>query len=147
MRHHLEIDWEERLRPMRWDHVRQLVIIPFAREPHNIVEEAVENLLQSQWPKERMIVVLAAEEAAGEEAHIIAEQIRQQFGNQFDAFLVSTHPSDLAGEIPGKGSNETWALRQSLRLVRDLALDPKDILISSFDVDTRIPSQYFFFLT
>ena len=147
MRHHLEIDWEERLRPMRWDHVRQLVIIPFAREPHSIVEEAVENLLQSQWPKERMIVVLAAEEAAGEEARIIAEHIRQQFGNQFGAFLVSTHPSDLAGEIPGKGSNETWALKQSLRVVQSLAPDLEYVLVSSFDVDTRIPSQYFLCLT
>lgn len=157
MRHHLRIDWEERLMNTRWGHIWQVVIIPFARESREIVGEAVESMLQSQWPKERMMVVLAAEseprhglavkEAAGEEAYKIADYIRQRYGPQFGAFIITTHPIGLPGEIPGKGSNEAWALYQSLGAVEDLALNPKNILISSFDVDTRVPLQYFLCLT
>lgn len=148
MRHHLKIDWEKRLDSMRWDHVWQLIIIPFAREPCKIVEEAVENMLQSQWPKERMIVVLASEESAGEEAKIISERIRQRYENQFGVFLTAAHPVGLPGEIPGKGSNETWALHRVIEeIINPRGIDPEDVLVSSFDVDTRVPPQYFLCLT
>ncbi len=147
MRHHLEIDWEERLINTRWDHIWQLVIIPFAREPREIVEEAVENILQSQWPKERMILVMASEEAVGEEARIIADHIRRRYERRLGAFFVTAHPAGLSGEISGKGSNETWALNQSLGFIQSFALNPENVLVSSFDVDTRVPSQYFLCLT
>jgi cellulose synthase/poly-beta-1,6-N-acetylglucosamine synthase-like glycosyltransferase len=143
MRHHLAIDWEERLRAMRWEHLQQLVIIPFFREERAIVEEAIENLLSTRWPKERMMVVLAAEEAAGKETANFARELKNRYEKQFGSFLLTVHPAGRAGEIPGKGANETWALHQSLRLIKDAALDPKDILVSSFDVDTRVPPHYF----
>lgn len=140
MRHHLEIDWEERLTNARWDHVWQMVIIPFAREPREIVEEAVENLAQSQWPKERMIVALTAEEAASEFVY----ELKRRYENQFGAFLVTAHPANLSGEMPGKGSNETWALHRVIEeIIYPHGIDPEDVLVSSFDVDTRVPPQYF----
>lgn len=143
MRHHLAIDWEERLRNTRWDQIWQLVIIPFAREPREIVEEAVGNMLQSQWPKERMILVLAAEEAAGEFGREIAETLENKYRGRFGKFFVTFHPQGMAGELPGKGGNETLALHKSLDLIKGLALDPEHILVSSFDVDTRVPPHYF----
>lgn len=148
MRHYLQIDWEERLRNIRWDHVWQLVIVPFAREPYQIVEEAIENLFQSKWPKERMMVVVAAEEAAGEEAEATAEHIQQRYAHQFGAFLVTTHPANLSDEMPGKGSNETWALQKVMEeIVIPRAIHFEDVLVSSFDVDTRVPPHYFLCLT
>lgn len=161
IRHHLQIDWEERLANTRWDHIWQLVIIPFAREPQEIVEEAVKSLAQSKWPKERMMVVLAAEgeprspRFAGEAGHGRAAEetvefvyeLKRRYENRFGVFLVTAHPAGLSGEIPGKGSNETWALHQSFGVIQGLDLSQENILVSSFDVDTRVPPQYFLCLT
>lgn len=145
MRHHLAIDWEERLAAMRWEHLYQLVIIPFFREPRIIVEEAIRNLMSVQWPKERMIVVLAAEEAAGDEAVRFAHELRNRYAGHFGAFMVTVHPVPrLRDELPGKGSNETWALHHAInKLIVPRAIRSENVLVSSFDVDTRVPPQYF----
>jgi hypothetical protein len=61
---------------------------------------------------------------------------------------VTVHPSNLAGEIPGKGSNETWAAREVKRDVVDaMSIPYEKILTSVFDVDSQVPAGYFSRLT
>lgn len=144
MRHHLATDWEERLRAMHWEHLYQLVIIPFFQEPHVIVEETIQNLLSAKWPKERMIVVLAAEEAAGPEAAAFARELCRRYEGQFYAIAAALHPVNMPDELSGKGSNETWALHSAIdEIIIPRAIRSDHVLVSSFDVDTRVPPQYF----
>ena len=89
----------------------------------------------------------------------IAKKIEAEFGNKFYKFLATTHPMNLPGEIPGKGSNESYAAEQVKKLVIDpLKINPRtqplgegvnyeNILVSVFDVDTQIGKEYFALLT
>ncbi len=77
----------------------------------------------------------------------MAKSISQEFGDKFFKFLVAVHPKDIPGEIAGKGSNETWAVR----LVKEKIIDPlkipyDNIVVSCFDIDTQVFPQYFFCL-
>jgi hypothetical protein len=95
-----------------------------------------------------MIVVLAAEERAGEDAIKIANAMKAKYGNKFGDFLISVHPKDVPGEIKGKGPNITYAAE----FARTEILDPKNIsyekvLVSAFDIDTVIWPHYFGCLT
>jgi hypothetical protein len=93
-------------------------------------------------------VVLATEERAAPEAQITAKKIELEFGRKFFKFLITIHPKNLPGEIPGKGSNETWAAKEVKRLIIDpLKIDYKNVLVSVFDIDTQVPSEYFGRLT
>jgi len=56
-----------------------------------------------------MIIVLATEERAGEEAKETARIIEKEFADKFYKFLITVHPKDIEGEIIGKGANSTWA--------------------------------------
>jgi hypothetical protein len=117
-------------------------------EPYEVARDSFLRLADTNYPKDRFIVVLAIEERAGEEAVRAAQKIESEFGKKFFRFLVTRHPQGLAGEIPGKGANEAWAGRKVKEDIIDpLRLDYKKIIVSVFDIDTQVPEEFFGRLT
>lgn len=151
MREHAQIDWQKKLETVpayRERPAYHLVILPFFREPYAVVRENITSLAQSSYPKNRIMVALGIEKRAGEEAEEIAEKLSAEFGNVFFKFFVARHPSGIAGEITGKGANETWAIRKAKEEYIDpLKIPYSDIMVSSFDIDTKISAGYFSCLT
>ncbi len=145
--HHLEIDWKERVQKLRWEHVWQVVILPFYKEPYEVVASSLEAITKADWPKERMILVLAREERAGEEARETSKRILEKYKNHFPHLFETEHPQNLAGEIPGKGSNTAFAGKILQKYIDNLKIPYEDIMVSSFDIDTQIPEQYFLVIT
>ena len=151
MKENLATDWLARLRTIkeikhapRWEELYHLVILPMYDEPYAVVRESFERLLAAHYPKEKMLLVLATEARAGAAAQETGERIKREFGGNFFRFLITTHPGGLPHEIPGKGSNETWAaLRAKEALLDPLAIPPDRILVSVFDVDTQVFPDYF----
>ncbi|MCH7552239.1 glycosyltransferase family 2 protein, partial [Patescibacteria group bacterium] len=149
MKKHIDIDWLEKVKSRDgWKNIYHLVVIPAYNEPLDILRESMLALKNSDYPKDTMIVVLAIEEAEGREGREKADLMLKEFGKDFSHFLITEHPKNLQGEIPGKGSNETWALRQVKKEIIDSASIPyKDIIVSSFDADTIVFPKYFSCLT
>ena len=144
LKHHMELDWGSLIKRFRYEQMHHLVIFPFYNEPREVLEETLKGLVESNYDKEKLIVVLAAEQRAGDDARELALDMERQFGNKFAHFLVTIHPEDTIGEIAGKGSNTHHALHQ----VREKVIDPqnidyKNILTSIFDIDTVIYPDYF----
>ncbi len=131
-----------------WGDIYHLVILPMYNEPYEVVRESFESLGKINYPKEKMIVVLATEERAGSQFQASAKKIEAEFGNKFYKFLVTTHPKDLPDEIPGKGSNESYSAEEVKKKIIDpLGIKYENILVSVFDVDTQIGAEYFGLLT
>lgn len=127
-----------------WREIYHLVILPMYGEPHEVVRESFASLVRANYPKDKMLVVLATEERGGAGARAVAKKIEDEFGSLFYKFLVTVHPKDLEGEIPGKGANETWAAKEVKRLLIDpLHIHYDDILVSVFDIDTQAFPEYF----
>ncbi|MEK7212570.1 MAG: hypothetical protein AAB686_02745 [Patescibacteria group bacterium] len=122
MKVNLAIDWLAKLKSEkagRWEDIWHLVLMPMATEPYEVVRESFESLAKTNYPKDKFIVVLATEARLGEKAQEVARRIEKDFGDKFGRFLRTTHPADLSGEIPGKGSNEAWAAKEVKRLIID----------------------------
>jgi hypothetical protein len=91
-----------------------------------------------------MIVVLATEEAAGQEAENLARLMEKKFAKHFGSFLITKHPARILGEMPGKGSNIAFAAEEVRRKILDRKrIKYEDVLVSAFDIDTAIYPQYF----
>ncbi|MCP6720177.1 MAG: glycosyltransferase family 2 protein [Patescibacteria group bacterium] len=150
-RENLKVNWLEKLKqltPSNWQEIYHLVVLPMYKEPIEVIEETFKALKATDYPKDRIIVVLATEERAGLEAKKTASKIEKKFGKDFFKFLVTNHPDNLPNEIPGKGSNETWATKQAKEKIIDvLGLNYERIIASVFDVDTQVPPGYFGRLT
>lgn len=158
MRKHLATDWMAKLRELRikdhesgvndWREIYHLVILPFYREPYEVVRHGLDTILKNTYPKDRMIVVLGVEERAGVEARGIAERLQQEFGRHFFKFSVVAHPENIPGELAGKGANETCAARHAKETIIDpLTIPYERVIVSSFDIDTALPPEYFAILT
>lgn len=151
MKKNLKTDWLKKnqgLKSKDWRNVYHLVIFPAYKEDVEVLRSSFRALVNSRYPKDRLIVVLACEERAGEAARESAKIISQEFKDEFYRFLVTCHPAEIEGEIPGKGSNETWAGREAKKKIIDKeAISYENIVVSSFDADTQVFPDYFACLT
>ncbi|MEK7647362.1 MAG: glycosyltransferase family 2 protein [Patescibacteria group bacterium] len=148
LRHNLDVDWKLKLENFKYGHIWQLVLLPMYKEDEDVVDESLNKIAESKWPKERIMVALAIEERAGECARTVAEKMKKKYAARFAHFLIVSHPTDVSGEISGKGSNIAFAARTVKEKIIDPAGIPhEDILVSAFDIDTQIYPQYFFCLT
>ena len=157
MKLNLKTDWMEKLNNLsiencklkieNYTDIYQLVILPFYKEKTEVVRSTFLALLKSRYPLNRIIVVLATEERAGEFAQKIAEETKKEFGDKFCRFLITIHPQNIEGELAGKGANETWAGREAKKLIDGLKIPHENVIVSSFDIDTQIYPDYFACLT
>ena len=94
------------------------------------------------------MMALGVEERSGSDALRIAERVREEYGNKFLDFIITVHPMNTPKELAGKGSNETFAARQAKEKIIDALNIPHErVIVSSFDIDTVLPRDYFAILT
>lgn len=149
MKKNLSAPWLEKLKIFsKWKDIHHLVILPMANEPYEVVKESFESFKKCNYPKEKLLIVLAIEQRSGKKPEAIAEKITKEYSDIFPWLIVTKHPANLPGEIPGKGSNETWAAKEAKKLLIDkLKIPYETILVSVFDVDTQVYMEYFGCLT
>ncbi len=120
-----------------------LVIVPTYRENFEVLKASFSSYAASDYPKDRMIVVLACEERAGDHATSVAEQVKREFGSAFAGFFVTLHPDGVPGEARTKGANLTYAAARARDELARMNIDPAVTLVSAFDADTIVQPQYF----
>src|SRR3989344_2021829 len=157
VKRHLRTDWLGELRkiPARaggkgkdWRKVYHLVILPHYMEGAKIIKDSLNSLINSNFPKENIMVVLSIEERGGKQYKEVVKKIEAEYANKFFKFLTVVHPDNIEGEIAGKGSNVAYAGKiAKKKLVDPLKIPHENILISTFDIDTKIYPQYFSCLT
>lgn len=151
MKENIKIDWLEKLKNsenQNWKKIFHLVILPIYKEELDTLRLTLQSLSDSDYPKDKIMIVLATEERAGNQAQITAEKIKEKFGENFFRFLITIHPENIPGEINGKGSNFAFAFKEAKeKLIKGLLISPENIIVSNFDSDTRPYPQYFGCLT
>ncbi|MCX7778677.1 MAG: hypothetical protein N2259_00270 [Patescibacteria group bacterium] len=148
LRQHLKINWWQKLSKISdWQKIYHLIFLPTYKEPLAIIESTFQSLKEVNYPKEKFIVVLAGEERDKENFLTIAEIIKKRYEKIFFQFLITLHPKDLPDEIPGKGSNLHFAGHQAKKIIDQLKIPYENIIVSAFDIDTRVHREYFSYLT
>lgn len=149
MKKNLKISWLGKLSFLsNWQNIYHLIILPIYREDIKIVRMTLQSLLDSEYPKEKMMVVLTIEERGGPEIKEMAKRIKEEFERKFFQFLVTFHPQGIPGEVAGRGSNLAWAVKEAKeKIIDSLRIPSEKIIVSAFDIDTRPYPQYFACLT
>ncbi|MFH1472997.1 MAG: glycosyltransferase family 2 protein [bacterium] len=147
-KHNISLNWREMLEKLKYEHVWHMVILPYYNENQDVVETSIQALLDVDYDKSKMIIVLAGEESGGEKAKEIAVNIEKQFGQSFGKLLTTWHPAGVKGEMAGKGSNIFFAAEEARRKVLDpLGIMYENVMVSAFDIDTSAYKDYFLCLT
>jgi hypothetical protein len=120
-----------------------IVLYPFVDESFDVLDTSLGSLSRVAYERDRIIVLLASEERAGEKAAKTAAEVQAKYGNDFFKFFISVHPDGLEGEIKGKSANASWAVQSILPELTALGIDVDNVLVSNFDSDTTVNPQYF----
>lgn len=126
-----------------------MILLPTYKEGAEIIGSALNALVNSTYPKNRMIVVIAQEERAGKDFNdAVAHELLSKYHNSFMKIAMIQHPADLPGELAGKGSNIAWTgKRAKIELIDGLDIRHDHVLVSALDIDTVVFPEYFGRLT
>ena len=129
-----------------YDQVHHVHMIVNVNEPLHILERSMEAIAHSDFPKAKLIVVLAMEERE-KEAPQKAETLIRKFSGKIGRIYFTLHPL-LPGEVRGKSSNESYAARWiKKKLIDEEGLDIDFVTITTSDADSVMHPKYYSYLT
>lgn len=137
----------EETRSFGWRRIYHLILLPTYQESFSVLDSSIQSYANADYPKDKMIMVLAAEERGGRETIETARMLEEKYKNTFFKFLTVIHPDGLEGEAKVKGANVSYAAERAQSLFDELNIPYENIIVSAFDSDTIVAKNYFAHLT
>ncbi len=148
VQHNLSLNWKERLSHLKYDDIYHMILLPFYNESEEIVVKSLESLLVSGYDNKKFIIVLAGESRNNEYSQVLIDKIKKDFSDKFGYLFCTLHPFGVEGEMPGKGSNISYAVEQAkIQILDKNNIVYENVLVSAFDIDTVVYPHYFECLT
>lgn len=138
---------EKNIKIPDWRKIWHLVIFTTYKEPKEVLETSINAVLKTDFPHERIFLVLGCEEREGGAGREKAVYLEAKFKDKFGVYMTTFHPGDIVGEIAGSGSNETWAARRAKEKIDEMGIPYENIVVSAFDAETQSAPEYFSYLT
>eukprot|EP00927_Polykrikos_kofoidii_P026679 TRINITY_DN23727_c0_g1_i1.p1 TRINITY_DN23727_c0_g1~~TRINITY_DN23727_c0_g1_i1.p1 ORF type:complete len:1014 (-),score=173.00 TRINITY_DN23727_c0_g1_i1:51-3053(-) len=132
---------------LRWEDIVHCVLVVNYKEDLSILRATMETIAASKIAVEQICLVLAMEQRepnVQEKANVLVAE----FADAFRHVIVTYHPENLEGEVPGKSANTKWAadrLFQEELAARGLELS--NVVITVADADSEFDPEYFAALT
>lgn len=145
-------DWiavlkKEKQATMNWEKVHHVIVLPTYDESIHVLRTSISSFAATDFPKERMHVVIGFEERAGQRAQERAASLKKEFGSQFHTFITAFHPDGIEGEKKVKSANASWAIQEMEKELKKQRIPEDMVLVSNFDSDTVVSPEYFSYLT
>jgi hypothetical protein len=130
-----------------WKNIVHVVLLPTAGEPAEVIEPAIQAVADSQFPNDKIIILLATEEREDASGRLKkVEYLSNKFEGVFKEFIVTTHIVET-GEMKCKASNATFAAKYLMKYLDEKNIDYQRVIFSNFDCDSVCHPQYFSALT
>ena len=123
------------------------VIMPAYNEPLEVIEPAVQALLDTTYDMQHLIVVFAYEERGGEDIKKTAKLLKKRYQSAFHSFHLVEHPKDMPHEVIGKGGNITYAGHWLKDYLESQQIAFSDVIVTTMDCDNKPHKTYFDYLT
>ena len=143
------IDWLKETRSLdttygvSFKNIYNAVLFPAYKEGLDILVPSITALESSNYPRDKMIVVISVEERAGQEVWDNAEMLKDRYKDTFFQFLITRHPDGIPGEVKVKGANAAWGAKVLKHFIDSKGIDYNNVIISCFDADTCAAKEYF----
>jgi len=124
------------------DRLKHLIIFPVYKEGLDILRPSLKSIQECNYPKEKVIVVVAFEER-NPQARENALKLESEFKNKFFRYISTFHPDGVPGESRTKGANATWGAKKAKELLQSEGIKDEDVVVSCFDADTCVDKEYF----
>lgn len=129
--------------PIKPSQLLQAVIIATVNESREVLEPTIQAVANADYDTQKIILVMAYEGRAGKEAEDRVRELLALYGDKFHHAMAVKHPSNIPGEVIGKGGNVTHAGRQLQRYLKQESIDPAKVVVTTLDADNRPDKRYF----
>jgi hypothetical protein len=153
MHHDMRVDWLEKCKAtvanelvMDWKKIYHVVIFATYKEEIDTLIPSLQAVVDSDFPKNRIILVLATERRDQEHARRVAAVLKEKFQNKFFQFIVTEHP-EITGEVKAKGANVRWAAKYLQKFIDSKKIPYENVMVTTCDADTRFHKKYLASLT
>lgn len=147
----IHIDWIGKIKELApadsWEKIYHLVIVPTYKEDISILEASVESVVKSDYPKDKIIYVLAIEERDKENAEKNAKILQKKYGKKLLDFVIIMHPMDIPGEVVGKGPNITFSGKSMVSYLEKRKIPFENVIVTTMDADNLMDRKYLSNLT
>src|SRR3989339_1734683 len=126
--------------------IKHFIIIPNYKEHLHKLEETIDELTKSDYPVKKNLYLILAFEKREQESIGKSQIISKKYKKYFKEIISYYHPLE-EGEEPGKASNQTYAAKIVDQYVVDNDFDRKNVLITICDADSKLPKNYFSYLS
>jgi len=126
--------------------LKHFVLIPNYKEHLHKLEETIDELVKSDYPDRKSLYLVLAFEKREKEAIEKSREITKKYKKYFKDIISCYHPL-IVDEEPGKASNQTFAARIIDDYVIEKNFDRKNVLITICDADSKLPKNYFSYLS
>lgn len=141
-----KINWQEKLKNLKGSSsAYHLLILPNFKETVEKLRTTLNHIVNQKFPKSRIFVVLAMEER-DEDGRQKASVLCREFKRKLGGFLITFHRLGQ-NEVVGKASNEACAAKKAANFLKKRGINHKDVIVTSMDADSLLPSQYLSYLT
>ncbi|OGD56955.1 hypothetical protein A2V71_03135 [Candidatus Berkelbacteria bacterium RBG_13_40_8] len=153
LKHNIRVDWLEKCKNTPsselikdWKEIYHAVIFATYKEEVETLIPSLQAVDDSDFPSQRIIIVLATEARDHERAQKNAQILKDKFGSKFFRFIVTEHP-EIPGEVKAKGANVSWAAKHLQKFVDSQKIPYENVIVTTCDADTRFHAKYLSNLT
>jgi cellulose synthase/poly-beta-1,6-N-acetylglucosamine synthase-like glycosyltransferase len=123
------------------------VIIATYNEPYEVLRDTIQTVVETTYDNDHIILLLAYEARGGSQTKATAKRLLKEFGKEFFHFEAVEHPDGLKNEVIGKGGNITYAGRHLMSVIKEKAIKPENVIVTTLDSDNRPHKSYFDYVT
>jgi len=124
--------------------IRHIVAMTLYKEPMGVLSTTLDSLVQQDCAKTRLCVIIGMESHTPDKESK-RDEIYTKYESKFLRLIVTFHPADIPGEIPGKCSNMNYACRQGLQILRqdaDYNYGEYEHIFTNCDCDAVFDPEY-----
>ncbi len=130
--------------PKNLNETKHLILIPTVREGFNILKDTFQALIDANYPKENIVIVIGTEEIGQEQVTSAIVELKNYFANkELPRILHYIHPKGITGEIVGVASpNRKWAATHAVEQIKSEGEDIKNYIFTTFDADWKLHKEF-----
>ena len=144
---HNTIKYDKKLKKIKnYQSLKHFILIPNYKEHLHKLEETIEELIKNDYPDKNSLYLILAFEKREVDAINKNQLISREYKKYFKKIISCYHPL-ATNEEPGKASNQTFAAKIVDEFVMKYNFDRKNVLITICDADSKLPKNYFSYLS
>ena len=127
-----------------WEDYYHVFLLPTYKEPINVLNPSFDAISNLNYPKDKVFLAVGFEQRADPKVFHkeTIEYLENDISKKIGGVILSFHPADLPGEIPGPGTNRNWMVKTTLEELKKRKIDPEKVIITTLDSDFIIHKEF-----